>query len=436
MLNGLRSVFVVDETHCLVGILTDGDIRGGILKNVNIDLSVRVLMNSNPMVLTERKSPEEVHRIMMKTSYMILPLVNEQNQVVDFYHLKEISEQIFPSFSHGQTGLSKSSVKGGRILVIGGAGYIGSILSRELLRNGYAVRVFDSLLYGKNSISEIMTDPRFEFIRGDVRNVESLMGAIKDVNAVVHLGEIVGDPACSLDDNFTIDVNFLATKTIADICSIYRIPRLIFVSSCSVYGIGEGVLTEESPVNPVSLYAKCKIESEKVILSQAKDACHPTILRLSTVFGASPRPRFDLVVNLLTAKAILEKEISIFGGDQWRPFIGVSDVARAILGVLEAETESVRAQIFNVGDESLNYRIVQIGEILKEIYPQINVNIREDMEDKRNYRVSFKKIKDVLEFTCKTDLRQGIGEIAKMIEEKGISDYQNRIFSNHRMLAG
>ena len=209
----------------------------------------------------------------------------------------------------------------------------------------------------------------------------------------MHLGEIVGDPACSLNDNFTVDVNFMATKNITEICLLYGIRRLIFASSCSVYGISDRILSEESDLNPVSLYARCKIESERVILSHATDNFSPTILRLATVFGASNRPRFDLVVNLLTAKAILDGEISLFGGKQWRPFVSVKDVVRAITCILKSHEEKVGGQIFNVGADHLNFRISEIGQHFKQLFPNIRIVVQDDINDTRSYHVNFSKIK-------------------------------------------
>ena len=434
--NCLFAVLVVDDSNHLLGTLTDGDIRAGILKNVNLDMSVRVLMNTNPTVLEERKTPEEVHKIMLDRSIMIIPLVNDQGQAIDYYHLREINDSLMLPCKVVPKTKSYKLKKNRTVLVIGGAGYIGSVLVRRLLDDSYKVIVLDSLLYGEKSIADLYTHSDFELIRGDVRNTEVLMSALKDVDSVIHLGEIVGDPACSLNDNFTVDVNFMATKNITEICLLYGIRRLIFASSCSVYGISDRILSEESDLNPVSLYARCKIESERVILSHATDNFSPTILRLATVFGASNRPRFDLVVNLLTAKAILDGEISLFGGKQWRPFVSVKDVVRAITCILKSHEEKVGGQIFNVGADHLNFRISEIGQHFKQLFPNIRIVVQDDINDTRSYHVNFSKIKKSLKFECETDLRQGIMDLAHMIKEQKILDYNYKYYHNYLTLAG
>lgn len=434
--NSLGTVFVVDDEYRLIGILTDGDIRGAILKNFNLGVSVRTLMNTSPTVVTESKSPDEIHAIMMRTSLNIIPLTTANGCLLDYYFLKEISELLVHSRAMTLKKEGGNTDKINTVLVIGGCGYIGSVLVRRLLDKRYDVIVLDSLLYGENSMTNLYSNPSFELIRGDVRNTEILMSAIQKADAVIHLGEIVGDPACALNSEFTVDVNFMATKNITDICLIYGIRRLIFASSCSVYGAGDGILSEESALNPVSLYAKCKIESEKIILSQSYKDFYPTILRFATVFGPSYRPRFDLVVNMLTIKAMLEGKITLLGGKQWRPFISVDDVARAIITVLKAPEEKVGGKIFNTGDDRLNYRIEELGMLIKEIFHDVEVILQDKNEDNRSYHVSFTKINNLLDFECKTDLKQGIKDLITMIKNQNISDYKQKYYHNFLTLGG
>ncbi len=321
-----------------------------------------------------------------------------------------------------------------KVLIIGGAGYIGSVLARQLLDCKYKVRILDKLLYGDAAIKDILGHENLEFVEGDFRNVETVVRCIQGIDAVVHLGAIVGDPACAIDEQASVDVNLLATKLIAETSKGYGVKRFVFASTCSVYGAGDGLLNEHSALNPVSLYAETKIQSEQALLALADTSFAPIILRFATVFGMSYRPRFDLVVNLLTAKAVTEGEITIFGGDQWRPFVHVHDVARAIIRSLEAPLLSVRGQIFNVGDDRLNYRINDVGRIIHELIPEAHISYNEGEEDPRNYHVSFSKAKRLLNFTAKHSLEDGILEIKAAFEAGEVEDYKGSRYSNLRFL--
>jgi nucleoside-diphosphate-sugar epimerase len=255
------------------------------------------------------------------------------------------------------------------------------------------------------------------------------------VDAVVHLGEIVGDPACSLNESFTIETNYMATQRIVDECMRQRTKRLIFASSCSVYGQNDEEVNEESELNPVSLYARCKIESEKAILSSSYNYVSPTILRLSTVHGKSFRNRYDLVVNLLTAKALIDGKIGIFGGEQWRPFVSVLDVCQGIVLILRSDRRKVRNQIFNLGDSRENYQITKIGDIIKEVIPAVNVEVVEDKEDARNYRVSFDKIRNTLGYSAEWNVRDSVKELVEAYHvDRDFLDYKNPKYNNYLSL--
>ncbi|MCA9041440.1 MAG: NAD-dependent epimerase/dehydratase family protein, partial [Planctomycetaceae bacterium] len=205
------------------------------------------------------------------------------------------------------------------VLVVGGAGYIGSIATRQLLEAGYRVRVLDMQLFGINALTEVLNHPRLEVMQGDFRNVEDVVRGLKGMDAVVHLAAIVGDPACSIDAETTIAVNYAAAKMIAQLSRANGISRFIFASTCSVYGASDDIRDEHSDLNPVSLYATTKIDAEKVLLETADSVFQPTILRFATAYGWSFRPRFDLVANLLPAQAVTEKKFRVFNGEQWRP---------------------------------------------------------------------------------------------------------------------
>lgn len=321
------------------------------------------------------------------------------------------------------------------VLVIGGAGYIGSILVRKLLDRGYRVKVLDALVYGDEGIRELHGRSNFELIQADFRNVESVVQALQDTDAVFHLGALVGDPACGLNEKLTLEINLAATRMIAEAARGFGIQRFIFASTCSVYGASENMADERSSLHPVSLYARSKIEAERALLALVGDGFAPTILRFATIFGLSPRPRFDLVINILAARATREKRITIFGGDQWRPFIHVDDVASALLRCLEAPILTVKGQIYNVGADEQNYRIRDVGAKVKELLPDTQVDQRGQDVDPRNYRVSFAKIRRELGFHATHTVDDGIREIRDAVASGKIGNLDDVRYSNFALLS-
>ncbi len=255
------------------------------------------------------------------------------------------------------------------VLVTGGAGYIGSLLVRRLLARGLRVRVLDALLYGDSALQSVMHHPNLALVRADLRRPDTMTYAFKHADAVIHLGAIVGDPACALDPYFTMEINVDGTRSIAELCQANGVPRLLFASTCSVYGASDDILDEASALNPVSLYAESKIASERLLLALRDNTFAPVILRFATAYGHSPRPRFDLVVNLLTAKAVAGDPITIYGGDQWRPFVHADDIARAMILALDAPLRTVAGQVFNVGSNEQNHQLSEVGTIIKDIIP-------------------------------------------------------------------
>lgn len=315
------------------------------------------------------------------------------------------------------------------VLVVGGAGYIGSIVVSKLLDRGYSVRLLDRLVYGDQSIAPLLNHPNLEFISGDCRNIQDVVGAMNKAKSVIHLAAIVGDPACAEDNENAYQINYAATRMLVEIAKGNGIQRFIFASSCSVYGASESVMDEKSETVPISLYAETKLQSEQVLLEAASRTFHPTILRFATVFGLAPRPRFDLVVNLLTAKAIQDGVITIFNGSQWRPFVHVQDIAEAIVQTLSAPVESVSGEIFNVGDDRLNFTLGEVAEKIRAQIPLTQIEYVENA-DRRNYRVSFQKIRNCIGFTAKHTVESGIAEIRHAFESGEIHDYRRPFYSN------
>jgi nucleoside-diphosphate-sugar epimerase len=320
------------------------------------------------------------------------------------------------------------------VLVVGGAGYIGSELARRLLASGRRVRVLDSLVYGDGAIRDLITDPHFELMVGDCRNIQDMVAAVKGAASIVHLAAIVGDPACEQDHRSALEINYAATRMMLEIARGHGIRKFIFASSCSVYGASEHVMNENSEVQPISLYGQTKVDSERALLAAAGDGFYPTVLRFSTVFGISYRPRFDLVVNLLTAKACREGVITIFNGDQWRPFIHVRDVAEALMRVLEAPAALTSGEIFNVGDSRMNYTLAAIADKIRAEFPQTRVERVENL-DRRNYRVSFDKIRSLLGFESTLTIEDGIRELKQALESGQVDDYTDCRYNNQKFLA-
>jgi nucleoside-diphosphate-sugar epimerase len=317
-----------------------------------------------------------------------------------------------------------------KILVIGGAGYIGSALTEQLLRLGLQVRVLDAMHYGEQSLSAFSDNPNLTVIRDDFRCIEVLTRAMTGVGSVIHLGGVVGDPACALDTDLTIDVNVTATKFVGEIAKAHGVRRFIFASSCSVYGAADEVMDERSHFNPQSLYARTKVASEAVLENLQSDEFAVTCLRFGTIYGVSGRMRFDLVVNLLCAKAVYDRNITVYGPDQWRPFVHVEDVSRAITMALQAPINVVAGQAFNVGSDKQNYRLGQVAELIKRQVPAAKITSDETFVDKRNYRVSFAKIRSRLGFEPAWSLERGIAQLIKNVRTNRFGHYSQPAYSN------
>jgi nucleoside-diphosphate-sugar epimerase len=311
-----------------------------------------------------------------------------------------------------------------RILVTGGAGYVGSLLSRKLLAKGYQVRVMDALWYGKQSIAECLTNENFELVQEDVRNLVSTVRAMKDVDAVIHLASIVGMPASSIEPRTSEEINYLATKNIAELCQLHGIETYIFASTCSVYGSQpDKIITEKSRASPLDYYSKQKFLSERAI-GWLNDS--PTILRFGTLFGLSPRMRFDLVINLFIAKALEEKQVTVFGGNQYRPFLHVEDAADSIIFALEKDLTGT----YNVMSE--NFTILNAAKKIKEL-TNCDIQISNENEDKRNYNVSADKIKDI-GFKPQKNVEYAFNQIKKAFEEGKIRNYTEKTYNNYELL--
>lgn len=348
----------------------------------------------------------------------------------DLMDSAEVKRSLLPNIRRDRVGQT--------VLVTGGGGYIGVHLVRKLLDRGMRVRVLDNFVYGEEGLRPLMGHPELEVVRGDISNLRDIVSSVKDVDAVVALAAIVGDPACSLNAEETLTLNYEATKILVEACNFYGVERLLFASSCSVYGASQDeLLTETSPLNPVSLYARTRILSEEVLRDRCGDV-QTTILRLATVFGLSPRMRFDLVVNTLSVRAVVDRKIQIFGGDQWRPFVHCDDVADAFSTILTAPKNAVADQTFNVGSSLMNYTLATVGDLVaSRVGPDVTVEHGDFLEDRRNYRVSFDKIATLVGWKPRHSLESGVDELIDAIRKDAcLRDYQQPRFSNLKHLKG
>ena len=337
--------------------------------------------------------------------------------------------------------------KGNRtVLITGGAGYIGSLLTGVLLSRDYHVTVVDDLLFGGESLLGYWHHPNFRFIKGDVCNLEVLQKAlaVDDVagglpSAVVHLAAIVGFPACqAVGRQVAWRYNVEATQRVLEAAGAAGVERIVFASTYSNYGLSKDgqPVTEESPLHPQSLYAETKIAAEQYLLEQGKDArCAPIIYRFATLFGISSRTRFDLIINQFVLEALTKRKLIIYQRGYARTFVHVRDVCDAICLVLEAPLEKVRGRVFNVGSDASNYTKDEIVNLVRRHVDGTEVEYK-DLTfggDMRDIRVSFAKIGRVLGYEPKISVEEGICEVRDaivngLIKEPLDSRYRNAQF--------
>lgn len=313
-----------------------------------------------------------------------------------------------------------------RILVTGGAGYVGSVLVPALLARGWRVRVLDSLLFGGRSLLGVWTQPGFEFIRGDVRDPDLLGPALSGIDAVVHLAAVVGDPACAQDPDRARAVNLHGSLGLIAAARRAGVARFVFASTCSNYGRMADpahYVDEGSDLRPVSLYAETKVAVEEALLaSAATSRMCVTPLRFATVFGVSPRMRFDLTVNEFTHDLIAFGRLTVFGEQFWRPYVHVCDVAEAVAAVLSAPPGLVAGEVFNVGATGENYQKKTLVEMILPHAPGAVVDYVHRDEDPRDYRVSFAKIQRRLGFMVSRGVSDGIAEVSRLVRSGVLAD--------------
>ena len=321
-----------------------------------------------------------------------------------------------------------------KILITGGAGYVGSVLSPLLLAAGHQVRVLDNLTHGGESLLGVWCHPEFQLIRGDICDRATVRTAVSGRDAVVHLAAVVGDPACSRQPDLARATNLDASLALIEESQNAGVRRFIFASTCSNYGKmknADQYVDEESELSPISLYAETKVAVEMALLrSRHNDSWCPTPLRFSTIYGVSPRMRFDLTVNEFTMEMINNKRLKVFGEQFWRPYVHVSDAARAVQLVLDSPAATVGGRVFNVGATEQNFQKQQLVDLIRPYAPDAVVEFVHKAEDPRDYRVSFARITNQLGFKTTRTVAQGVGELARLVRENLVGNFSDGKYRN------
>lgn len=425
---------VVDNKKSLLGVISTGDLRKAILTGYNLNDKIKKIYNNKfTFVYKEELEKKKLAKSnfgsgSLSDTTFYVPVINKNKKVKEVIPVEKVLNIL------ENKNLKKKTKKNlPKVLVVGGAGFIGTVLTSKLLEKNYHVTVLDNLIYDHKIIKKNYNNIKnFNFILGDVCDINIQIKAIKDIDVVVYLSEIVGDPACSAKPEDALKTNYLSVLSFANLCSHLAIDKFIYTSSCSVYGLDKynKLLSERSNLNPVSHYARIKIMSEKALLSSANNNFKPTIIRLGTVFGPSKRMRFDLVVNTMSKFAYFNNKIEVHGGNQWRPNIHVEDVADGIISIIKAKKSNVGNQIFNLSNDKLNLQIIQIAKKIKNVFKNANLNIIKTTNDPRNYKVSSKKIKNKTGFVAKKNIETALNDIKNMFVSRKIKNPNDKIYNN------
>jgi nucleoside-diphosphate-sugar epimerase len=326
-----------------------------------------------------------------------------------------------------------------KVLVVGGAGYVGSVLVPELLDRGFAVKVFDRLYFGDQGLKDVQD--RIQIEVGDMRCMDPAV--LEDVDAVVNLGGLSNDPTAEYNPRANYEMNTVATEKLAWLCKEMGVRRYVFASSASIYDVGEGneskdtLLDETAEVDPKAAYSRSKYEAERILLNMVGPDFCPVILRKGTIFGFSPRMRYDLVINTFVQSVLSKGHMTVFfGGEMWRPLVDVRDAAKAYIACLQAPEEKVRGEIFNVVNR--NFRISELALRIREGLRQVGVQaeIRADYRYKgvRNYRISGKKLERTLDCSPSISVEESVVDLVEKIRQYGYTDFDNPRYYNIRWM--
>ncbi len=310
-----------------------------------------------------------------------------------------------------------------KFLVTGGGGYIGTVLVDELLAAGHEVDIFDRFYFGEEHFERFKGDKRLRLIRGDIRNID--VDVVKGHDVILDLAGMSNDPSADLDPRLTEDINYGGAIRLAQLARGAGVPRLVYSSSCSIYGAAAtgDARNEESELNPVSLYAKMKVKADLELRAMASANFTVTTMRNATVYGVSPRMRFDLVVNMMTLYAFRDKKIFVLGGGkQWRPLVHVRDVAQAFMLASEAPADVINGQAFNIGFDEQTYQVSALASMVASIVPNTEIEQVPEDADKRSYRVSFAKAKNALGLKPKMTVESGVHEVLHALQHSTVED--------------
>jgi nucleoside-diphosphate-sugar epimerase len=327
-------------------------------------------------------------------------------------------------------------------LVVGGAGYVGNVLVRRLIQEGFQLRVLDDLLFDHGAgIAGILEDPGLTFVKGDLRDQAALETALDGATDVVLLAAIVGDPLCKAYPELARSINFEGAKQVFGALQGRGIDRFVFTSTCSNYGLRESdePATEEADLAPLSLYAETKVEFERFILDEISGVdFNPVLLRIATAYGISPRMRFDLTISEFTRTLAVGAELEVYDAETWRPYCHVADISKAIITALEAPTDVVRGEVFNVGHSDENYTKQMLAELAQGATGSDRVAFVEGGFDARNYRVSFDKIATKLGFAPDFRVPIAVDNLVGAIRDGAFDDFDLRpdFFRNRVIRAG
>jgi len=315
-----------------------------------------------------------------------------------------------------------------KVLVTGGAGYVGSALVQKLINMDYSVRVLDVMLFGSRGLEAVRN--RCEIIRGDIRNSELVEKCLDNVDSVIHLAAISNDPCSDLDPDLTRQVNLEATKDLVHRARDHGVKRFIFASTSSVYGIKEeSEVTENLALEPITVYSKTKALSEEEVLNCNSKDFATVVVRPATLCGYSPRQRLDLTVNILTSHAITRGEITVFGGEQKRPNLHIDDMTDLYINLLSVPEEKIAGEVFNFGDR--NYKISEIAEIVRGIVdPRVTIKTIPNTNDPRSYSISSKKIHKTLGIYPKKHVEDAVTDLKNAFASGLIPDSASSVYRN------
>ena len=325
-----------------------------------------------------------------------------------------------------------------KILVAGGEGYIGQVVSSDLVSWGYDVISYDNLIYNQLVNKKLESNINFHFIRGDIRDENNIKKVLKNVYGVVILAGLVGDPITKKYPEISVDINETGIKNLIDICIEVNLEKVIFVSTCSNYGLikDDEIADENHSLNPLSSYANSKVKTEKYILSLKNkiDTCF-TILRFATAFGLSTRMRYDLTVNEFTRDIFNKKKLEVYDPDTWRPYCHVKDFSEIIKKIIEEDKKKVFFEVFNAGSNVNNFTKRMITDKILSYIPSNEVlYINKKGSDPRNYKVDFSKLKNILGYECQFSVDDGIKEIIENLQNhKNNSSEKDINFGNYKI---